>query len=117
MTEEFNFDSLKIKLQKRSSNSHKGDFGRVMVVGGSEGMGGAAILSSLAAIRTGSGYVRLDIVNERRDLSQLEYKNLVSNISTSYPDIIVNEGLGRKCDNLLFGPGVTLELGEPSKVI
>ena len=60
MTEEFNFDSLKIKLQKRSSNSHKGDFGRVMVVGGSEGMGGAAILSSEASLFCGSGLVHLN---------------------------------------------------------
>ena len=43
MIKEFDFDSLEKSIPERSSNSHKGDFGKVMVVGGSEGMGGAAI--------------------------------------------------------------------------
>ena len=47
MIKEFDFDSLEKSIPERSSNSHKGDFGKVMVVGGSEGMGGAAILSCL----------------------------------------------------------------------
>ena len=46
---EFDFDSVDIKVPKRDENSHKGDFGRLLIVGGSEGMGGAAILSSEAA--------------------------------------------------------------------
>ena len=49
MIKEYNFDSLEKSILKRSSNSHKGDFGKVMVVGGSKGMGGAAILSSEAS--------------------------------------------------------------------
>ena len=56
---EFNFDSIKIKVPKRDENSHKGDFGRLLVVGGSEGMGGAAILSSEAALYCGAGLINL----------------------------------------------------------
>ena len=36
MIKEFNFDSLEKSILKRSSNSHKGDFGKVMVVWGNE---------------------------------------------------------------------------------
>lgn len=59
MPKDFNFDSIQKKIPKRSLNSHKGDFGRVMIIGGSEGMGGAAILSSEASLFCGSGLVHL----------------------------------------------------------
>ena len=59
MIKEFNFDSLEKSIPERSSNSHKGDFGKVMIVGGSEGMGGAAILSSEASLFSGAGLVHL----------------------------------------------------------
>lgn len=41
----------------RDRHGHKGDFGRVLLVGGSRGMGGAIALSAMAALRTGSGLV------------------------------------------------------------
>ena len=44
-------------LPKRNKNSHKGDFGRVGIIAGSRGMIGAAYLSSMAALRSGSGLV------------------------------------------------------------
>ena len=44
-------------LCSRQPDSHKGDYGRVLVVGGSPGMSGAAGLTGLAALRTGSGLV------------------------------------------------------------
>ncbi|HEY1065460.1 MAG TPA: NAD(P)H-hydrate dehydratase [Pirellulales bacterium] len=43
------------KLPSRSSDSHKGTFGRVLIIGGSLGMGGAPALSGLAALRSGAG--------------------------------------------------------------
>lgn len=44
-------------LKTRPKNSHKGMFGHVLVVGGDSGYGGAAILASEAAARTGAGLV------------------------------------------------------------
>ncbi len=41
----------------RRTDSHKGDFGRVLMVGGSRGMSGSIALSAMAALRTGSGLV------------------------------------------------------------
>ena len=43
----------------RNSDSHKGDFGHVLVVAGNIGFGGAALLSSKAAIKIGAGLVSL----------------------------------------------------------
>jgi len=59
MIKDFNFDSIQIKIPKRLASSHKGSFGKVLVLGGSDGMGGAAILSSEASLFCGSGLVHL----------------------------------------------------------
>jgi ADP-dependent NAD(P)H-hydrate dehydratase len=46
-------------LPKRKAESHKGDFGRVVAIGGSAAMAGAISLTGLAALRSGSGLVRV----------------------------------------------------------
>ncbi|MDX1594302.1 MAG: NAD(P)H-hydrate dehydratase [Gammaproteobacteria bacterium] len=45
------------RLPRRRRNSHKGDHGRVLVVGGDAGMAGAVLLAGSAALRTGAGLV------------------------------------------------------------
>lgn len=44
-------------LPERTPYSHKGDFGRVLIVGGSSGMTGAATLTVKSALRSGAGLV------------------------------------------------------------
>lgn len=46
-------------LPKRRSDSHKGDYGRLLIVAGSVGMTGAAMMAVMAAMRTGSGLTTL----------------------------------------------------------
>lgn len=48
-------------LPQRAADSHKGSYGRVLVIAGSVGMTGAASLASEAALRTGAGLVTLAI--------------------------------------------------------
>ncbi len=47
------------KLTRRKRDGHKGDFGRVLIVGGSVGMVGAPALAANAALRSGAGLVRI----------------------------------------------------------
>ena len=47
------------KITKRRMDSHKGDYGHVLIIGGDTGYGGAAILASKAALKSGSGLVTL----------------------------------------------------------
>lgn len=48
-------------LAKRKEDTHKGDYGRVLVLAGSLGMTGAAYLCSEAVLRAGAGLVTLGI--------------------------------------------------------
>ncbi|HWB00479.1 MAG TPA: NAD(P)H-hydrate dehydratase [Pirellulales bacterium] len=55
-----NKDSIP-RLPPRQPDAHKGDFGRVLVVGGSRGMSGAAAMAGMAALRGGAGLVRVAV--------------------------------------------------------
>src|SRR5207244_5948910 len=48
-------------LSPRPADSHKGTFGRVLVVAGSRGMSGAAVLCGGAALRGGAGLVKVAV--------------------------------------------------------
>ncbi len=48
---------LKRLIKRRRRNTHKGDYGHVLVVGGSVRHGGAALLCARAALRAGAGLV------------------------------------------------------------
>ncbi len=48
-----------IKLPKRTSSSHKGDNGKVLIIGGSKEYVGAVALAGLAALRSGVDWVTI----------------------------------------------------------
>ena len=48
-------------LPPRADESHKGTFGRALIVGGSRGMSGAACLAGLGALRGGAGLVQVAV--------------------------------------------------------
>lgn len=50
---------MEFKLPPREENSHKGTFGKVLNISGSKYMPGAALISSMAALKSGCGYVFL----------------------------------------------------------
>ncbi|NLP16058.1 MAG: NAD(P)H-hydrate dehydratase [Clostridiales bacterium] len=47
------------KIPKRKNDGHKGTFGKVLIIAGSEGMSGAAYLSAKACLKTGAGMVKI----------------------------------------------------------
>jgi NAD(P)H-hydrate epimerase len=49
------------QLPQRRTDTHKGDFGRILIVGGSRGMIGAPALAGLAALRSGAGLVTMAV--------------------------------------------------------
>lgn len=63
-------------LPKRPQDSHKGTFGKVLNISGSLNYQGAAYLSSIAALKTGAGYVTLASIQK-----------VIDNIAAKTPDI------------------------------
>jgi len=49
------------RLPRRNPESHKGTFGRALLIGGSAGMPGSISLSGMATLRGGAGLVRLAV--------------------------------------------------------
>ena len=81
----FTFDKSDIEyfLPERKEYSNKGDFGKILIIAGSEEMCGASYLSALAAYRTGAGLVRIFTPTTNRSSLQ----NLIPEaILTTYND-------------------------------
>jgi NAD(P)H-hydrate epimerase len=55
-------------LAPREPESHKGTYGRVMIVGGSRGKAGAPALAGLAALRSGAGLVTVVVPRRVQDI-------------------------------------------------
>src|SRR3989344_368183 len=102
-----------IKLPKRVSESHKGDNGLVLAVGGSKDFAGATALAGLAALRSGCDLVKI-IAPEKAawainayspDLMTVKMK--WDYVNSDYCQIVKKEM--RKYDVLLIGNGVGLK--------
>lgn len=90
-------------LGRRHRLAHKGDNGRVLIVGGGPGMGGAAALAGEAALRAGAGLVTI-----------AAHTSVASGINARRPELIVHaveyaedlEPLIETADVLALGPGL-----------
>ena len=60
------------RLPTRPARAHKGTFGRVLVIGGSIGMSGAAYLAAKAAYRAGAGLVEIFAPEANRIIYQTQ---------------------------------------------
>ncbi len=101
-----------IYLPERQKNSHKGDFGKVFVIGGSLGMSGAICLSSLSALKTGSGLVTAiipDIINTAFESHVLEAMSVPvksRDNTMSMADIKKIIQTIKNADSVAFGMGI-----------
>lgn len=85
-------------LPKRRPDTHKGDYGRVLIAAGSPGMSGAAILASRGALRAGAGLVYLAVPRE-----------MVNLVDAATPEVITLafEDIRRiRADVIAAGPGL-----------
>lgn len=90
-------------FEKRDLDSHKGDFGHVLVVGGDVGFAGAAILAAGSALRSGAGLVSVATRHQH-----------VTAVLSHYPEAMVLgvdsgqelEALLSKADVVVVGPGL-----------
>lgn len=101
---QISYQELRYLLPPRSRASHKGLFGNTLILGGNLGMSGAVRLAGEAALRTGSGLVKI----ATRQENQLA-------VMAGRPELMVADvGLGKTDDsairdwatNLVIGPGL-----------
>ena len=106
------------RLAERDAESHKGDFGLVLIIGGSRGMAGAVGLAGMAALRGGAGLVRLavpDVCLETVACFEPSYMtvglpcDVSGRISLSARTRIVE--LAQAADVVACGPGMGRSLG------
>lgn len=81
LTKAYEESDLKCNYPKRLANSHKGTYGKVLLIVGSKGMSGAAYLSAKAAYAVGAGLVQIYTSEENRIVLQ---QLLPEAIITSY---------------------------------
>ncbi|MBT6210238.1 MAG: NAD(P)H-hydrate dehydratase [Woeseia sp.] len=96
-------DLLSQYLPPRSRTSHKGDFGHVLVVGGSPGMPGAVRICGEAALRAGAGVVTVATHPAHSQTICMERPELMCLGLDSEADI---NGLIEKADVIAIGPGL-----------
>ncbi len=112
-TEILERDEIKWLVPNREPDTHKGTYGHLLVMAGSRGKTGAAILACRAAMRMGSGLVTLAAP---RALNAIFASSLVEVMTEPLGDNGVEEieplsdeewhRLLERKDALLFGPGI-----------
>lgn len=95
------------RLPRRKSRTHKGDYGRVLVVAGSPGMAGAAVLASEAAYRSGAGLVVISCPSRIADIVSIKQTcGIVRPFEESNALTGILEEAAR-CDVAVIGPGLS----------
>ncbi|MCR5747294.1 MAG: NAD(P)H-hydrate dehydratase [Lachnospiraceae bacterium] len=101
------FHDSEIKLPARSPYTNKGSYGKILVIAGSNGMAGAAILCAEAALRSGSGMVRIYTDESNRQIIQTALPEaIVSTYSGKMEKSELDEAFGW-CDTVAIGPGLS----------
>ncbi|CUX50045.1 NAD(P)H-hydrate dehydratase [Clostridium sp. C105KSO13] len=73
-------------LPARKPNSHKGTYGKVLMITGSLGMAGAAFLSAKAAYITGAGLIQVYTAKENRSILQQLLPEAIISTYTDYDE-------------------------------
>jgi len=99
-------------IPSRVRNSHKGDYGKVLIIGGSEGLSGAVCLAANACVRSGAGLVTVAVPSSINTIIEtkltepmsLPLPDLDGKLDKSSIDILKN--IINNFDSCLFGPGI-----------
>jgi NAD(P)H-hydrate epimerase len=105
-------------LPPRRRGGHKGSYGKVLVVAGSRGMSGAAVLCGRAALRGGAGLVEVACPAEVQPVVASAYPAYTTTAIRQHADGSFGDGtveevteLARGADVLALGPGLGRQAG------
>ena len=94
---------VELHRPRRPAVTHKKAQGRVVILAGSDGMAGAAVLAARGALRAGAGYVQVASLPSNREVLQQAVPEAI------FVDATDEEALAaavRACDVLVAGPGI-----------
>lgn len=110
-------ESAALLVPERPGDSHKGDYGHVMVIAGSQGKTGAALMTAKACLRTGAGLVTIGVPETLVDVFQ---SRVTEEMVLGLPDTgkgtfsagaydQIRNFLDTSADVLAIGPGITAD--------
>ncbi len=105
-------------MPERKKDSHKGDYGHVLVLAGSAGLTGAAVLCSLGALRSGCGLVTLGIPKSLNAIMETKLTEVMTrplpetkNISLSLEALPKIKKMLKGVNAVALGPGLSTDKG------
>lgn len=90
-------------LPRRRPDSHKGDYGRVLIVGGSVGYTGAPVLAARGALRSGAGLVTVAVPQEVWPIVAVKCDEAMVRPIAAPEELLA---FAKGCDAVLVGPGM-----------
>src|SRR6266851_4420986 len=103
-------------LPQRPVDAHKGQNGHVLIIAGSRGMSGAAVLAARGALRIGAGLVTVAIVDSERSVVTHQLPEVLTLalpetpegiMSATSPDSLRSYVEKRRVNALAIGPGLS----------
>lgn len=107
-------DDIRHWIPRREKDSHKGTFGKALVMAGSPNMAGAAVLASTAALKAGAGIVTLGVPLSLHSVMNSKLTEVMTrglpetesgSISLQAQPLL--DGLSRGAAALAVGPGLS----------
>ena len=95
---------LEQTITRRANATHKGDYGRILIIGGTEQYGGAVIMNALAAVNSGAGLVTVAthpsnftaLHSHLPEAMVTDYTQDLTPFITSADVILIGSGLGEQ---------------------
>ncbi len=101
---------MRALVTPRSADSHKGDYGRVLLVAGSRGKTGAAFLSATGALRSGAGLVTVATPSNCLPILAAMAPEFMTEALDETPDGLDPDGVDHVLDGaadvIAIGPGL-----------
>ncbi|EFR32766.1 holo-[acyl-carrier-protein] synthase [Peptoniphilus harei ACS-146-V-Sch2b] len=98
-------EEIKSLWKDRDDFGHKGDFGKIAIIGGSMGMTGSSYLASNAALKAGAGLVYNIVPREIFDIMSIKF---IEPIAKTFDDLEEMEKFLEGIDAVAMGPGMGL---------
>lgn len=98
-------EEIKSLWKDRDDFGHKGDFGKIAIIGGSMGMTGSSYLASNAALKAGAGLVYNIVPREIFDIMSIKF---IEPIAKTFDDLEEMEKFLEGIDAVGMGPGMGL---------